>query len=292
MPRVPRFVDTLSRGVMGAIASTGSGRAMTEKLLQSYYPQAQAHGIGSIAVPIWYQWLRAYYFAALRERLTNEEFQRKYWEIGSLTDYRRYVVDDASDQRVQKFVDLIVLHATRLARSTRRLRVVEIGCGTGLPLQLVRDACGGVDRLSLYGFDISMNGLLLARRSLGRNASLVQASVASLPFSCRFDLAFCRGVLMFVDEATVRAAFRELARACSVLVLAEPSNVRGEIVESDELVTSIRRDGLDQTSWIHPYRRLAVESGASVISQELLAGNVLLVLEWGSGSTTGTKHEA
>jgi SAM-dependent methyltransferase len=280
MRRVPRFVDKFSRALMLGIAGTGFGRATAEKLLRSYYPLAQTHGVGSITVPLWYQWLRAYYFSALRQRLSNQDFQRKYWEFGSLTDYRRYAVDEATDQRVRIFIEQIVVHARRLSQSTERVRIVEIGCGTGLPLQLLRDALGNTSRLSLYGFDISMNGLLLARRSLGPGVSLVQASVTSLPFSRPFHLAFCRGVLMFLDHASVRSAFRELAQSCAVLVLAEPSNVRGETVDSDQLEASIRRDGLDQTSWIHPYRQLALASGARIVSKELVQGNLVLVLEW------------
>jgi SAM-dependent methyltransferase len=258
------------------------GRGIVEAALRSYYPLARRRGLANLVVPLWYRWLRTYYFATLRKRLPNSDFQTKYWELGSLTDYRRYVVAEADDRRIVRFVDEIVGRARDSVAGAhgRRLQVLEVGCGDGLPLRALRDALGGHVPMMLCGVDISMNGLLLARDAV-EQARLAQASVTQLPFRGRFDLGFCRGVLMFLDGKEVAEAFSELARSCRTFVLTEPATIRGgELVDVGALDMSLKREDIDQTTWIHPYPRLAEAVGGATVAEEYVSGNYLMVIEW------------
>jgi len=277
--QLPVFAHRASAGLVGMVAASASGRAVVESVLRSYYPRARKSGLERLVVPSWYRWLRAYYFAALRTRLPNAEFQRRYWEIGSLTDYQRYISTDAGDVRVVRFLEEIVDCARALASQIpdRPVRVLEIGCGDGLSLKALDAALGS--RLKLWGLDISMQGLLLARQTVAE-AELIQGSVTRLPFSGRFDLVVSRGVLMFLGADEIQEAFRELRRLGGRLVLTEPANRDGKPVAVETLQHSLKREVLDQTSWIHPYALLAHEQGGVVTRQEHVSGNCLLTVQW------------
>jgi hypothetical protein len=51
-------------------------------------------------------------------------------------------------------------------------------------------------------------------------------------------------------------------------------------VDVGSLDTSLKREVIDQTSWIHPYPRLAVAAGGTVVAEEYVAGNYLMVVEF------------
>ena len=125
-----------------------------------------------------------------------------------------------------------------------------------------------------------MRGLLLARDLVDR-ARFVQGSVTALPFRDRFDLGFCRGVLLFLEPQDIAAAFAELGRSCRTFVLTEPARDRsGQQVDVATLEASIEREDIDQTNWIHPYPRLAVAAGGTIVAEEYVSGNYLMVVEW------------
>jgi len=280
-PRVSPLVHRLSYWLVGALSGSALGRHVIDGILRVYYRRARHRGLTNIVVPLWYRWLRTYYFATLRTRLPPAAFQRKYWELGSLTDYRRYEVDQAEDVRILRFLEELVTRARGFGpiADGRPLKILEVGCGGGRPLRVLRTALDGHVPVALFGVDISMHGLLLARDAVGC-VEVVQGSVTQLPFRRRFDLAFCRGVLLFLDGTDVARAFSELARACQLFVLTEPANVRGEPVDTGRLDASLRREDFDQTSWIHPYARLAAASGGTVLAEEYISGNYLMVVEW------------
>lgn len=99
--------------------------------------------------------------------------------------------------------------------------VLDLGCGGGL--DLVRFARAGA---RVVGVELSFGSLALAREYLtveGRDAALVQANAARLPFDDEcFDLVWCHGVLPFaLDAAAVIAeAFRVLRRDGFAIVVA------------------------------------------------------------------------
>jgi len=265
---------------MRAVSARPAARAGTEAILRRTYARAREGGLTNFSVPLWYRWLRTYYFAALRGQLSNAEFQRKYWEMGSLVEYRKYL-NQADDERIRRFLDIVVARAREAQLLAREpVRILEVGCGDGLPLRVLSDAFDGLASPLLFGIDISMQGLQLARDAAER-AHVIQASVTDLPFRQLFHLCFCRGVLMFVDPSEVKQAFAELARLCRTFVLAEPACLHsGDLVDLEELVQSIQREDIDQTNWVHPYRRLASESGGVVVAEEYLSGNYVMTVRW------------
>src|SRR5262249_16830645 len=154
-----------------------------------------------------------------------------------------------------------------------------IGCGDGLVLRALQDSLRPSTPIQLYGLDISMQGLLLAR-DVVPPSRLVQGSVSRMPFAGRFDLALCRGVIMFLGEQEIASAFRELAEHCNMLVMTEPSVRNGQQIEAGQLRSSVKREVVDQTSWIHPYPRLAATSGGTVEREEYVTGNYLMTVRW------------
>ncbi len=93
---------------------------------------------------------------------------------------------------------------SRALPSTRPLRIVDCGAGTGRNL----------DWLQQYGWamgvELSPTGLAVGRRH-GRR--MVQGNVAALPCpSAAFDLATSFDVIYSLDDATERSAFAEMHR--------------------------------------------------------------------------------
>jgi SAM-dependent methyltransferase len=280
--KVPAVIHWASLALLRAVSARPASRAATEAVLRRTYARAREGGLTSFPVPLWYRWLRTYYFAALRGRLANSEFQRKYWEVGSLVEYRKYL-NEADDERIRGFLEIVVARAREeQLLSSKPVRILEVGCGDGLPLKVLSGAFDGVASLALFGIDTSMQGLRIARDATDC-ASLIQASVTDLPFRRRFHLCFCRGVLMFIEPSEVKRAFIEMARVCRTLVLTEPALLHsGDRVDLRHLEQSIQREDIDQTNWVHPYRRLASESGGVIVAEEYLSGNCVMTIRWDS----------
>lgn len=90
----------------------------------------------------------------------------------------------------------------------RDLRVVDMGCGSGVGLAWARSR---FDPARLLGVDISEYGI---QRCQNRGAELMVGSVTDVPVeSNNFDLAICNDVLQHVedDQQAVCEAFRILA---------------------------------------------------------------------------------
>ena len=82
-----------------------------------------------------------------------------------------------------------------LVHEVRAERILEVGCGTGHWLQVLRNVARGV-----YGVDRSLGMLKQAQASTGVT-SLVRAHCNELPFrGCTFDLVFCVSALHHFDD--------------------------------------------------------------------------------------------
>ena len=100
----------------------------------------------------------------------------------------------------------------RLARDVRAERILEVGCGTGHWLRILRSVAHRT-----YGVDLSLGMLMQARASTV--SALVRAHANGLPFRCgTFDFVFCVNALHHFDDAAgfVRDA-RSLLRPGGVL---------------------------------------------------------------------------
>jgi ubiquinone/menaquinone biosynthesis C-methylase UbiE len=91
------------------------------------------------------------------------------------------------------------------ACTSRRMRILDCGCGTGNNLHLLREYGRAV------GIDITWSGLAYARERGERQVA--RASAACLPFpSAEFDLVTSFDVLYGLDDETERAALEEMFR--------------------------------------------------------------------------------
>lgn len=110
--------------------------------------------------------------------------------------------------------------------SCRGLRLLDIGCGTGANLPLLREAVGSNGKLA--GVDFSSLALNFARQNVGAGASLLQSDALCLPFpDDAFDCVTLLDVLEHLrdDECALREVRRVLKPGGS-LVFSVPAYQR------------------------------------------------------------------
>jgi SAM-dependent methyltransferase len=151
-----------------------------------------------------------------QQRSVLEHFQRvsATWSRGYRE--RRYMSDlDLQDRRehIQRLLQPLP------AVPGRRLRVLDLGCGTGEVLNALPRA-----RVSVVGVDMASEMLALAARNHPEDRFAV-SDAARPPFlPASFDLVVCAGLLEYVSEpAAVLRGVRELLRPDGRLVLSMPN---------------------------------------------------------------------
>jgi len=76
------------------------------------------------------------------------------------------------------------------------MNVLDIGCGTGTHLKMYLEK-----KCNIFGVDVSESMLNVAKKKLGRNATLELCDATNTPFSEDFfDLVYCMTVLHEMDE--------------------------------------------------------------------------------------------
>jgi ubiquinone/menaquinone biosynthesis C-methylase UbiE len=86
--------------------------------------------------------------------------------------------------------------------------VLDIGCGTGIHLEMYRKF-----DCSLYGIDMSSSMLEIARTRLGENADLRQGDATNMPYENGFfDLVLCMLVLHEMDDDVRSDVLGEIKR--------------------------------------------------------------------------------
>jgi ubiquinone/menaquinone biosynthesis C-methylase UbiE len=96
----------------------------------------------------------------------------------------------------------------RLTPPQQGLRVLDVGCGTGVQLERYRAA-----GCTVSGVDLSPAMLERARERLGADADLRLESAAALPYAdSEFDVVLATLSLHEMDAATREAAIREMSR--------------------------------------------------------------------------------
>lgn len=104
----------------------------------------------------------------------------------------------------------------------RRYRVLEIGCGTGNTLRMLKKACAGADLI--VGMDLFAEGLRYAQQRSG--LPLVQARIEHAPFLEPFDLIGMFDVLEHIDDdAGTLARVRGMLRPGGGLVVSVPAHM-------------------------------------------------------------------
>ena len=90
----------------------------------------------------------------------------------------------------------------------RSIRILEVGCNTGVQLQ-------GLQKLgfiNLYGIELQQYAVELAKQYT-KNINLIQGSAFDIPFKdSYFDIVFTSGVLIHINPDDLNTAMREIYR--------------------------------------------------------------------------------
>jgi SAM-dependent methyltransferase len=98
-------------------------------------------------------------------------------------------------------------------------RVLEIGCGTGYVLRMLKSVC---NRGSVVGMDLFLEGLEMAR--LRSSAALVQGRIEQPPFRHRFDVVGLFDTLEHIqDDRSALAHLHQLIRPGGTLLITVPA---------------------------------------------------------------------
>jgi len=100
------------------------------------------------------------------------------------------------------------LLGVRMFPPEQGMRVLDVGCGTGVHLDIYRRS-----RCKLYGIDTSPSMLDAARTRLGEDAELHLGDAAKMPYeNGTFDLVLCMLVLHEMDQPTRTSVIAEMKR--------------------------------------------------------------------------------
>ncbi len=155
-------------------------------------------------------------------------------------------------------------------REARPTEVIEIGCGFGRNLKMLRDELGFPCRLA--GLDLSLRLLEKARSEMHLDISLVCGDITRLPLADRaFETVVTHGVLMHVPPENVRTALRELVRITGRTLWC---------IEEQVVAPSVRTDSfsINEYTFAHHYPTLFAELGLSPTRAEYQGKSVALVL--------------
>jgi SAM-dependent methyltransferase len=121
-------------------------------------------------------------------------------------------------------------------------RVLEIGCGTGNTLRVLKEVCSTA--ALVVGIDLFEEGLEYARRRT--NAPLVRARIEDAPFAVRFEVVGMFDVLEHIeDDAAALREVRQLTAPGGYLLLTVPAH-RALWSRFDEESHHCRRYELDE----------------------------------------------
>jgi SAM-dependent methyltransferase len=135
---------------------------------------------------------------------------------------RNYAKLNTFDASVEQRVAFCVREVARLP-ATGRLRLLEIGCGTGANLVRVGEACGS-GRVELLGLDVSEEAVLAAR-SLGIQANRLDLNNEALPYADgSLDCVLFLEVLehLYYSDLTMAGIARVLRRG-GLLIVTTPN---------------------------------------------------------------------
>jgi len=194
---------------------------------------------------------------------------REVWDqrAETIADSAELVVGEGID-RVPSWVASRRLRETlEFIGDTHGLRMLDIGCGDGRIL--------GRLPAERWGVDFSANMLRLARRRIGTDIPLAQASAIALPFQDdSFDLTLCLNVLHYLADDDARTALTEMLRVTRPggrLVMHVKSSVSP--VGVSKRLASVGRGLLNQPRAIREYYRrprwyrVALQPGARQVGR-------------------------
>ncbi len=100
------------------------------------------------------------------------------------------------------------IHGIRMAPPDKGMKVLDVGCGTGVHLGLYKKyGC------TLYGIDPSPAMMQVARKRLGEDAELYIGDATEMPYDNRsFDLIICMLVLHELDSTKRLPLVEEMKR--------------------------------------------------------------------------------
>ena len=121
-----------------------------------------------------------------------------------------------SYRRVARFYDKLFeplnhglrLVGARMLPPAKGMRILDVGCGTGIHLDVYRKSS-----CDLYGLDSSPSMLEVANTRLGEEAELKLGDATKMPYENNtFDLVLCMLVLHEMDQSTRVGVIAEIKR--------------------------------------------------------------------------------
>lgn len=161
----------------------------------------------------------------------------------AMIDEARFDEDEFMPYWAALWASGIALATVVAARDVKRLRVLELGCGLGLPS--IAAALGGADVLAT---DWAPEALDITRRNAERNAAQVETLLAdwsrpaTLLERTPFDLVLCADVLY--EARNVDALLKLLPKLAPEVLLGEPGRATAaRFFESAERDWLLGREG-------------------------------------------------
>ncbi len=180
----------------------------------------------------------------LRRRQWLYADPRAYWTLRGGDEY--FSEQEGQPARTDRIIWIADRIASRQPRS-----VLEVGCGYGKVLRLLRERLG--PDVPLVGVDFSASQLEVARRHLAglSGITLAHASGARLPFlDDAFDLVLTSAVILHNPPVVADAIRREVVRVSSRLA-----------AHSEDTDVSYNRFGYDTAAWYRDRALPVLESG-------------------------------
>ena len=195
------------------------------------------------------------------------EYDHIWKEFPQGNDYRDYIA-----HRYENRLPFYKALTANLSREGKRHRVLELGCGTAIDLNVI--AKDNRD-LSCFGSDISTKSILLSKEITRCFANHIQYFVGdtlSLPLKTgMFDLVFSQGLVEhFRDPASVVKEQARVLKTCGILIINVPQKFTG--------YTLMKRRRMRRNTWRlgweteFSYRRLKILGASAGLREKEVFG--------------------
>jgi len=144
--------------------------------------------------------------------MTSKSCWKQYWDEKNTSTASDYQVDRGTRPRDTKIESLSKEELLAFIAAEPSDVVFEAGCGTGVNILLLQPIVRRIIAMDYSEAAVARCQKRLALSNI-HNVEVFQGDITSIPFPDRtVDRILCMSVLQYVDDAQLRAAFREFAR--------------------------------------------------------------------------------